>query len=159
MAIASKVQDFLTRRGLHYDVLTHPHSRCSMETAHLANVPIHALAKSVVLEDDSGYLMAVLPASHHVQLGRLGKELECRPRLAAENDLARMFDDCEPGAVPSVGPAYGMRMVVDDSLAEEAEIYFEGGDHEKLIQMSGRDFMSMLEGAGCVHFAERRWHH
>ena len=63
MAIASKVQDFLTRRGLHYDVLTHPHSRCSMETAHLANVPIHALAKSVVLEDDSGYLMAVLPDS------------------------------------------------------------------------------------------------
>ncbi len=159
MAIASKVQDYMAQRGLHYDVLTHPHSHNSMQTAHLAKVPSQALAKSVVLEDDSGYLMAVLPSSHHVQLGKLGKELNCRLRLASERDLERMFDDCEPGAVPPVGAAYGMRMIVDDSLAAENEIYFEAGDHEQLIQMSGKDFMSLMDSAGHAHFGEAHWHH
>ncbi len=159
MAIASKVQDYMAQRGLHYDVLTHPHSHNSMQTAHLAKVPSQALAKSVVLEDDSGYLMAVLPSSHHVQLGKLGKELKCRLRLASERDLERMFDDCEPGAVPPVGAAYGMRMIVDDSLAAENEIYFEAGDHEQLIQMSGKDFMSLMDSAGHAHFGEAHWHH
>ncbi|TAH45766.1 MAG: YbaK/EbsC family protein [Betaproteobacteria bacterium] len=159
MAIATRVQDYLSSHGVRYEVLTHPHSHTSMQTAHLAHVPPHALAKSVVLADDTGFLMAVLPASHHVQLGELGKELDCRIRLADEGELARMFDDCEPGAVPSVGPAYGMRTVVDDSLAGEAEIYFESGDHEQLIRTSGRDFMAMLAGADRAHFAERRWHH
>lgn len=158
MAIAARVQDYLTRRGMQYDVLTHPHSHTSMETAHLANVPGHSLAKSVVLEDDFGYLMAVLP-DQHVQLGKLSKELSCRLRLASEGELTRMFDDCEPGAIPSVGAAYGLRMIVDDSLAEETEIYFEAGDHEKLIQMSGSDFMALMEGAGRADFSEPRWHH
>ena len=159
MAIASKVQEYLSRRGMQYDVLTHPHSHTSLETAHLAHVPGHALAKSVVLEDDFGYLMAVLPADQHVQLGKLSKELSCRLRLATEGELKRMFDDCEPGAIPSLGAAYGLRMIVDDSLADEAEIYFEAGDHEQLIQMSGSDFMALMEGAGRANFSEPRWHH
>ncbi len=159
MAIASRVQEYMTQRGLRYDVLTHPHSHNSMQTAHLAKVPSRALAKSVVLEDDSGYLMAVLPSSHHVQLGKLGKELNCRLRLASERDLERMFDDCELGAVPPVGAAYGMRMIMDDSLAAENEIYFEAGDHEQLIQMSGKDFMALMDSAGHAHFGEPHWHH
>lgn len=159
MAIASKVQDYMAQHGLRYDVLTHPHSHNSMQTAHLAKVPSQALAKSVVLEDDSGYLMAVLPSTHHVQLGKLGKELNSRLRLASERDLERMFDDCDLGAIPPIGAAYGMRMIVDDSLFAENEIYFEAGDHEQLIQMSGKDFMAMMGSAGHAHFGEQRWHH
>ena len=159
MAIATKVQDYMTQHGLRYNVLPHPHSHNSMHTAHLARVPSQALAKSVVLEDDAGFLMAVLPSSHHVQLGKLGKELNCRLRLATERDLERVFDDCEPGAVPPVGAAYGMRMIVDNSLAAEDQIYFEAGDHEQIIQMSGKDFMAMMDSASHAHFGEPHWRH
>ncbi len=159
MAIASKLQEYMAQRGLRYDVLTHRHSHSSMQTAHLAKVPGHSLAKPVVLEDDTGFIMAVLPSTHHVQLGKLGKELNCRLRLASEGDLAKMFDDCEPGAVPPVGAAYGMRMIVDDSLATEGEIYFEAGDHEQVIQMNGKDFMSMMDSAHHAHFGEPHWRH
>ena len=39
MAIALRVQDYMMQHGVHYDVLTHPHSRSSMETAEYAHVP------------------------------------------------------------------------------------------------------------------------
>lgn len=161
MAIASRVQEYMAEHSLRYDVLTHPHSHNSMETAHLARVPANCLAKSVVLEDDQGFLMAVLPSSQHVQLGWLSKAMNRSLRLATEDELSTLFADCEPGAVPPMGAAYGMRMVVDDSLVGQEEIYFEAGDHEKLIQMSRADFMTMMEmeSAQQLHFSEHYWRH
>lgn len=159
MAIASTVRDYMDQHGLQYEVLSHPHSHNSMETAQLAHVPGACLAKSVVLEDDKGFLMAVLPSTHHVQLGWLGKELHSPLRLASEDEVGRLFGDCEPGAVPPLGTAYGMRMVLDDRLADHTEIYFEAGDHERLIQMSRETFMTMMdmEQASHVRFGEHNW--
>ena len=34
--------------------------------------------------------------------------------------------DCEPGAVPPLGAAYGLDVVVDDSLTDHSDVYFEG---------------------------------
>jgi Ala-tRNA(Pro) deacylase len=80
----------MVQHGVKYDVVTHPHSRSSMETAQLAHVPGDRLAKSVVLEDDEGFVMAVLPSTCHIMLGRLSKELNRKLRLATENELPLM---------------------------------------------------------------------
>jgi Ala-tRNA(Pro) deacylase len=159
MAIAMKLQDYLSRQGMHYDVVHHPHSVSSMETAQLAHVPGKNLAKSVILEDEDGYLMAILPSTRHVRLGVLGKALKRRLRLATEDELATLFEDCEIGAVPPVGAAYGLRTVIDDSLTDQPEIYFEAGDHESLIRVSRENFLAMMHGASHMRFGEHHRHH
>jgi Ala-tRNA(Pro) deacylase len=159
MAIASTVRDYMTEHGLRYDVLTHPHSHNSMETAQLAHVPGSCLAKSVILGAEEGFVMAVLPSTHHVQLGRLSRQLNTTLRLATEEEVAQLFADCELGAIPPLGAAYGMRTVMDDSLADQQEIYFEAGDHEKLIQMDRDDFLAMMEEASHARFGEHIWRH
>ena len=108
MAIAHRIEDYMMQYGVQYDVVTHPHSRSSMETAELAQVPGDRLAKSVVLEDEDGFLMAVLPSTRHVRLGRLSQELNRRFRLATEEEIGALFEDCERGAIPPLGSAYGM---------------------------------------------------
>lgn len=158
MAIAMKLQDYLSRRGMRYDVVRHPHSGNSMETAQLAHVPGKILAKSVILEDEHGYLMAILPSTRHVRLGVLGKALKRKLRLATEDELAALFEDCEIGAVPPIGAAYGLRTVVDDSLTDQPEIYFEAGDHESLIRVSSDDFMAMMDGTSHMRFGEHHRH-
>lgn len=161
MTIPRKVQEFMAEHDLRYDVLAHPHSHNSMETAHLARIPPSSLAKSVVLEDDEGFLMAVLPSSQHVQISALSKALRRDLRLVDEDELSGLFGDCEAGAIPPLGAAYGMRMIVDDSLANQEEIYFEVGDHENVMQMSRTDFMTMMdmENARRMHFSEHQWRH
>lgn len=159
MAIASTVQQYMTKHGLRYDVLAHPHSHNSMETAQLAHVPGNCLAKSVILSADDGFVMAVLPSNRHVELGRLGRQLNRSLRLATEDEVASIFPDCEPGAIPPIGTAYGLRTVMDDSLADQDEVYFEAGDHESLIQMSRKDFLAMMEDASHGRFGEHMWHH
>lgn len=155
MATASRLEQYMTQRGIHYDVMLHPHSHSSMETAELAHVPGDRLAKSVILEDEEGYVMAVLPSTHRVEIGKLSRELNRKLGLATEFELMTLFDDCETGAIPAVGLAYGMMTVVDEGLAQQAEIYFEAGDHENLIRMNRDQFKALMENAAHANFGHR----
>ena len=144
MAIASTVSDCLAEHDVAYDVLTHPHTATSSETAEASHVPGARLAKSVILEDDMGYLMVVLPSNRSLNMGELHRQLNRNLGLAAENELASLFRDCEIGALPAVGPAYGLETVVDDELAEQPDIYFEAGDHEQLIHVTAEVFHTLM---------------
>ncbi|MGE0373058.1 MAG: aminoacyl-tRNA deacylase [Gammaproteobacteria bacterium] len=147
MSIALTLRDFMARQGIHYDVVMHPQTKSSMETAEAAHIPGDALAKAVILEDEDGYVMAVVPATHYVNLGMLRKQLRRVLRLATERDLARIFGDCTAGAIPPFGMIYGLPTVVDDALAKHADLYFEAGDHEELIHLDGGEFDALFAHA------------
>ncbi len=153
MSIASGVINYLVDRHVNFDVVSHPHSATSLETAQSAHVSGDRLAKSVLLEDDRGYLLAVLPASCRVDLGELHRLTSRNLGLATEYELGALFEDCEPGAVPALGPAYDLETLVDDTLAEQSDIYFEAGDHEQLIHVSAETFDSLMADARFSHFS------
>jgi Ala-tRNA(Pro) deacylase len=144
MAIASTVSDYLAEHDVAYDILTHIHTASSGESAEASHVPGARLAKSVVLEDDQGYLMVVLPSCRRIDLGELHRQLNRNLGLATESELGRLFEDCEIGALPALGPAYGMETVVDDAIAEQPDIYFEAGDHEQLVHVSAEVFQTLM---------------
>lgn len=145
MTMARTLQQYLARRGIAYDVLPHRHTDTSINSAHSAHIPAERLAKPVILEDENGYLMAVIPANRHVQIGRLNRLLNRRMGLATEAELPALFSDCEPGAVPPLGDAYGIATIVDESLAACPDIYLEAGDHEDLIHLKGSAFKRLMD--------------
>jgi Ala-tRNA(Pro) deacylase len=114
----------------------------------MAHIPPHQLAKSVIVEDDAGWAMAVLPADRVVKLGRLSRVLDRkRLRLAEEDSVAALFADCDRGAVPTVGMAWGIETIVDDELEASEFVYMEGGDHEHLVRMSRDQFHELMRSA------------
>jgi Ala-tRNA(Pro) deacylase len=153
MAIAGRLVNYLVEQDADFDVLSHPHSSTSLETAQLAHVPGDRIAKSVVLEDDRGYLLAVLPASCKVDLGEIHRQTRRNLGLATEYELGALFEDCEPGAVPPFGNVYNLETIVDDGLAEQTDIYFEAGDHEQLIHVSAETFESLMGEAQYSEFS------
>ena len=152
MGIAITLRDYLSEKGTEYDVVDHPHALTSLKIAAAAHVPGDRLAKTVVLEDDDGYLLVVVPSTHHVRLGALRKQLNRNLRLAKEFDLAYLFKDCELGAIPPVGKAYGIQTVLAEDLAQQEDIYFEAGDHRELIHLSGSQFLELMGGADQRQF-------
>lgn len=148
MTIPSRLSSYLDRHGTRYEVCTHQHSRTSAQSARTAHVPPHALAKSVIVEDDSGCLVAVLPADRKVRLGELSRLLGRRNlRLADEQRIAELFTDCDRGAVPALGMAWGLETVVDDELESCPTVYIEGGDHEQLLRLSHDEFHLLMRTA------------
>lgn len=153
MAIAMTLQEYLNRWGVDYEVVPHTHTISSLETAEAAHVPGDKLAKCVLTEDYRGYLMVVIPASHEVEFDSLDEQLDRRLVLATEPELADIFTDCEVGAIPPLGEAYGMDVALDESLLACDDVYFEAGDHEDLIHMRGDDFRDLMAGAERGRFS------
>ena len=75
MSIPLRVTSYLEQHGVRYEVCAHGYSRTSAQTARQAHVPPHLLAKSVLVEDDGGCVLAVLPADRQVKLRELGRLL------------------------------------------------------------------------------------
>lgn len=155
MAIAYTVEKYLDMHHIPYDILSHPRATNSLKTAEAANIGADRLAKAILLEDRNGYLVAVLPASHHLSLRRLRDQTGRKVRMASEDELSGLFRDCELGAVPALGTAYGLDTVWDDSLTELPDVYFEAGDHHELIHVERDPFLALLGNARHGRFSNR----
>jgi Ala-tRNA(Pro) deacylase len=153
MTIASTLQRHLEGQGVDYEVRSHPPTSSSSETAQSAHVSGDRVAKTVVLRDGDGYLLAVLPASHHLSLEMLQAWLGRPVALASEQEMGKLFPDCDLGAIPPTGDAYGLDMVLEESLAGLDEVHFEGGDHRNLVKVGGDQFRRLMSGARQGRFS------
>jgi Ala-tRNA(Pro) deacylase len=152
MTVSPTLQKYLDQ-SVTYDLIPHAPTMSSTRTAEACHVPGEALAKAVVLRRDGGYMMAVLPASHHLHLSALKSQLGHHVDLASEDEIERLFEDCERGAIPPLGECYGLDVIVDDSIDARRDIYLESGDHATLIRMTGEQFARLTAKAWHGHFS------
>jgi Ala-tRNA(Pro) deacylase len=153
MAIAETVKKYLANKSVDYSQVAHRHTGSSHETAEASHVQEDHIAKAVIVKDATGYAMVVVPASHWVEMKHLRKELNRDLELVTEDELANLFADCETGAVPPLGPAYGIETFLDEALTTLANVYFEAGDHQHLVHASGDDFKYLLSGVRHGHYS------
>lgn len=153
MSIAITLQNFLSGQGIDYDTVTHAHTFSSIDTAHAAHVPGNLVAKAVLLEDAQGYVVAVVPATHKLELGMLHNQIDRNLALAPEREVGEIFKDCELGAIPALGTAYGLDTVCEESLLEAPHVYLEAGDHEHLIHLTGEQFRRVMDTARHAHIS------
>lgn len=147
MGMATRLKSYLDTSGVCYEVVHHPRASSSLGSARAARIPGGRVAKGIVLEDERGYLLAVLPASCRLDLEGVRRRLDRPLQLASEAELEGLFGDCELGAVPAIGRAYGLPALVDDSLLRMPDLYFEAGDHRDLVHLSGTAFRALLQGS------------
>jgi Ala-tRNA(Pro) deacylase len=139
-----RLDELLTKRHVQFERLRHRPTFTANRMAQALHVPGKAVAKSVLLRAGSGYILAVLPATHQVDLHSVREELGQEVvELASEREMERLFPDCEPGAHLPFGSLYNIPTLMDESLAEDKEIVFEGQNHEEAYRMSFQDYEAM----------------
>lgn len=153
MTMPTTVSDYLDSHGTQYELIEHPRAATSRANARAAHVPADHVAKAVILRDALGYLMAVMPADHWLRLKALRDSLDREFILSDEREIEQLFNDCAPGAVPPLGPAYDLETLVDDDLLNLADVYFEAGDHELLVHTDGASFRELLRGVRHGHIS------
>jgi Ala-tRNA(Pro) deacylase len=152
MSIPQTLQRYLDQK-VTYELVTHDPTMTSARTAQSCRISGDCLAKGVVLRRGGGYMLAVLPASHHIKLPELRTELGADVVFATENEIAPLFSDCARGAVPPVGACYGLDTIVDDAIDEEPDVYLEAGDHMTLIHLDHAQFAKLTAEARRAHFS------
>ena len=129
---------FLEEQHCAFGLMPHPTTYTAQEMAHELHVPGREVAKTVLLRANGDYefIVAVLPAHKRVDLDAVSRLLgDADVQLASEAEIAEHCPDCEPGALPPFGSRYGMKTIVDASLAQDEAIVFEGNTHNEAIQM------------------------
>ena len=140
MTIAPTLQKYLADHEVAHDLVPHLPTESSQRTAEACHIPGDRLAKAILLRDPTSYWLAVVPASRRVRLSDLKTEIGEPTDLASEDEISELFRDCARGAIPPVGPCYGLDVIVDESIDRQPNLYFEGGDHQTLVHLSQSEF-------------------
>ncbi len=136
----TRVAQLLHEQEVGFESLIHPPAFTARKRAHVLHVPGRCLAKCVLLAVRRQFVLAVLPATHRVDLETLAVALGDRPRLAADEEVAAVFRDCEWGALVPFGRLYGIPTLLDNSFPPESWMVFEAQFHAQTIRMRCRDF-------------------
>lgn len=147
MPLAVTIKRFLEQQDVPFDILRHPRAESLLQAAAAAYVSPRSIARAALLKDRGGFLMAVFPASHVLDLPLLNKELRRDFDPATGEDLARIFRDCEPGALPPLAEPYRLKAMVDESLHALEEVYFSPGSHTALVQVTQSGFERLQRNA------------
>jgi Ala-tRNA(Pro) deacylase len=140
-----KLREFLDSNHVKYVTIGHSVAYTAQEIAASAHIRGKELAKAVMVLIDGELAMAVLPASFQLDLDRLKEVANAATvRLATENEFKDKFPGCETGAMPPFGNLYGMKVFVDDTLAEDEEIAFNAGTHSELIRLAYADYQRLV---------------
>jgi len=149
--LAPRLKEFLDSNGVKYITIPHRPAYTAMEIAESAHVPGKDMAKTVIVDVDGRLAMAVLPATKHVSVERLGRSMGAQHvGIAKEGEFRFDFPDCEVGAMPPFGNLFNMEVLVDPRLAEDEEIAFNAGTHSEVLRMAYKDFERLVHPRTAV---------
>lgn len=141
-----KITDILDQARVDYKVYPHEETFDAQHLAAALHVPGHNIAKTVLLRADGEFVhvVAVLPASRRLDLRRVSNALGGADiRMATEVEIAEHCPGCEFGILPPFGSKYGMKTIVDASLADHEDIFFQGDKHTEAIRMRYSDYANI----------------
>ena len=140
-----RLMEFLDKSGVKYEITEHRSAFTAQQVAAEEHEPGQYVAKPVVVKVDGKYMMSVLSACYKIDLGALKSQLGAKSvKLADEDELGRLFDDCELGAEPPFGNLYDLPTIMDKALEKDDHIIFQAGTHEKAIKMSMNDYRKLV---------------
>jgi Ala-tRNA(Pro) deacylase len=151
------LKHFLQSRRVPFEVVSHPQAFDAQHLARALHTPGREVAKTVLLraDHDYRYIVAVLPATHRVDLPALSTFLGGTTlALASEHEIAERCPDCEVGVLPPFGSHYAAQTIVDASLADDEYIWFESDTHSEAIRIKYSDYYNS-EHPLVAHFARR----
>lgn len=147
MDFADTVANALRESGVKYKVIRHTWVHSLEQAAQSAGIAQEQVARAVLLHDDQGMLMVVLPLTAMIDFHALRQVTLRELTPITHLPLNRLFTDSDEGSVPPLGPRYEIPTLVDESLMLVPEVFFEPGRKGCLVGVSNDDFRTLMRGA------------
>jgi putative nucleotidyltransferase with HDIG domain len=143
MSHSNNIEIYLEQQDVSYEVILHQQAATLEGAAKAAGVDLHQVVRGVILNDYAGKMMLVLPADHLIDFSalktRFGRVLE----LASIDEVVDLFPDCNEEIVPPLAVHYGLQAAIDNKIQEMDEVYFQAGELDYLLRISGDDFRKL----------------
>ncbi|MBU0569417.1 hypothetical protein KKB40_01395 [Patescibacteria group bacterium] len=112
---------------------------------------LHQGAKALVLQADREFILLVLPADLRADLDFLKNWLNVNKLRMASKDSVKAKTGLEVGSIPPFGSVLGLKTYLDSRMADNDEIAFNAGRHDRSVKMKYVDYVK-LEKPTLIHF-------
>ena len=147
-----RLLDWLAKHGVEFEIHEHDPAFTARDTARAEAVDPRTFAKVVaVMTDDDRKVLIALDATDHLDLAKAGRTLGTTGvRLLTEAELAALAPGCEIGAIPAVGPLFGLSIYADYAIRDDPAISFNAGSHRFSVRVERAGW----ERASVVRYAD-----
>jgi Ala-tRNA(Pro) deacylase len=138
----SAVTEHLQRRGIQFEVVTHPRAVTSLEEALALGIHADEVLKTVVLDTGDRHVLAVVPASRRLDMRRVHLATgDAHARLASEDEIATDFPEMELGSIPPLGSLFRASMLVDPEVLTHETVVVAAGRQTESIRARVEDLL------------------
>ncbi len=155
MAVSKKLLSYLDQKKIGYKMLKHRTVYTAYDAAKTMRAKLDQIAKTLVVKADKIYLLAVLPATRRLDLGKLKKITKAKKlEIAKENVMKKVFKT-KPGAIVPFGGLYKVPVFVDKTLLKVKQVIAGAGTHEDSVVMTGKNFLKAVGDATIADFGSK----
>ena len=134
--IPKRLQKFLQDKQTAYKIIPQ---------AQVPNLP-QEKAQVIMIKAAARDVMVVLPSTAMLDPIKLGILLDTEAiRLDSDEEVSRLFPDCEPDALPAFGLPYNIPCFIDETLLDGEEVFFPGGNHEDAICINSDEYWRVAQ--------------
>ena len=145
MAIPKNIVEYLKKEKVNFNTFEHGRAFTASQVAGAQHVPGSQMIKTVIVKADDAFVMCLLSAVHKLDLSRFKTQIHAKEiRLAHEEEMKKLFPECEPGSEPPFGTLYNLKVFADTFLEKDPEVAFNAGTHTDLIKMRYEEFKRLV---------------
>ena len=153
MPIPKKTKQYLDKKMAKYEELSHKTVYTAYDMAQTLRKELKMIAKSLLIATDKAYIIAVVPASMRLDLGKLKSALKAKKvSIPDEKIMVKVFK-VKPGAMTAFGGLHQVEVWVDKSLLKTKDVILSAGSFTDSVRMKAKDFIE-LEQAKLANFAK-----
>ena len=155
MALAARLERFLTRKGIAYRELAIDQV-LNFDAAVMASArPQDEFIRATPLIDINGVVMAVHGYNTSLDMDLVHKLTGRRLQPLTARQSARLFADCDPGFQPPVGAAYDLPVLVDEDVMGYPHTLMCCGTDNALLELDRTSLARALADATQGHLVIR----
>jgi len=153
MPIPKKTKQYLDKKMAKYEELTHKTVYTAYDAAQTLKKELREIAKSLLIATDKAYIIAVVPASMRLDLGKLKGALKAKKVSIPNEKLMVKVFKVKPGAMTAFGGLHKVEVWVDKNLLKTKDVILSAGSFTDSVRMKAKDFIE-LEQAKLANFAK-----
>lgn len=155
MLLPNRIIKDLQQKKIDYKEFEIPEANTLDQLINAAGLARDSVARGVLLKDELGIMLAILPSDCIIDFSCISKKLKRDFKIADSEMLTEIFTDCEKGTVPPIPDAYCIDSICDKSLLEQKFIYIEPGMQGKLLCIGKKSWKRLLKTSKYIGFSAK----
>jgi len=157
MTTLTHIQDWLHEQNIPFQILQHPPTYTSEESARYRGEALSVGAKAIVYKIEKAFYLFVMPADRRLDPKKVKQYFKEQGKRAKKTRFANTEELLEltglvPGSVPPFGPPIlNLPLFVDSAILENEKVAFNAGSLTDSVIMQRVDYLT-IAGAELFDF-------